>query len=515
MIHRGDSLFGEEKRLQERKKQLLYLVYHFLQDEGYYDSAQTFENEAQLTNQIEICDNIDLSTILQEYETYYNLRFQKYPKICKKVSNQTDLNEKQYRFRKKQNEIMPLDYSQKSIPNMSHSSNTNNSSNSSSNNNNKEIAKANLKQSNSLRSNKVLAKSKSSTSAPNGMMDITIVPLSIPPNVNTPVLQNEEESEPERLLKPLGAYREYSPEWKEYADIISKEIFMKHTNVYWDDVKGLYAAKQLLKEAVVFPAKYPQLFTNILTPWKGILLFGPPGTGKTLLAKAVATESKTTFFNISASSIVSKWRGDSEKLVRVLFEVARLQAPSTIFLDELDALASKRDGLIEHEASRRLKTELLIQLDGLAQTEDKVFLLATSNLPWDLDPAILRRLEKRILIDLPNTEARMSMMKHHLPPVIIEKTTPQLKCRIDYEQLAQKMEGYSGSDIKLVCKETAMNAMRKAFSALELSTASELKSLELKIITTEDVEEAIERTRPSASHMLPKLKKWQDEFGAV
>lgn len=173
---------------------------------------------------------------------------------------------------------------------------------------------------------------------------------------------------------------------------------------------GLEEAKRLLKEAVVYPIKYPELFTGILSPWKGLLLFGPPGTGKTLLAKAVATECKTTFFNISASSIVSKWRGDSEKLVRVniffnhfqndlrtqasatkkiffqvMFDLARYHAPSTIFLDELDALASKRDGgslSNEHEASRRLKTELLIQLDGLSQTEDQVFLLATSNLPW-------------------------------------------------------------------------------------------------------------------------------------
>ncbi|PSN32767.1 Katanin p60 ATPase-containing subunit A-like 2 [Blattella germanica] len=215
-------------------------------------------------------------------------------------------------------------------------------------------------------------------------LDLVVLPLTSNGFIN-PQKNNNQNNTPEtvaeKLLKPLSGCSIYGAEWKEFAEVISKEICVTDLNVHWNDIMGLEEAKRLLKEAVVYPTKYPELFSGVLAPWKGLLLYGPPGTGKTLLAKAVATECKTTFFNISASSIVSKWRGDSEKLVRVMFELARYHAPSTIFLDEIDALASHRDGAGEHEGSRRLKAELLIQLDGLANCDDRVFLLATSNLP--------------------------------------------------------------------------------------------------------------------------------------
>jgi katanin p60 ATPase-containing subunit A1 len=151
----------------------------------------------------------------------------------------------------------------------------------------------------------------------------------------------------------------FNPELKELAATIQNEIINKNPDVTFKQIVGCDDAKRLLKEAVLMPMKFPQLFTGILEPWKGILLFGPPGTGKTMLAKAVATECHTTFFNISASTIVSKWRGDSEKLIKVLFELARHHQPSTIFIDEIDSIMGARGGG-EHEGSRRMKTELLI-----------------------------------------------------------------------------------------------------------------------------------------------------------
>ncbi|CAL8068301.1 unnamed protein product [Calicophoron daubneyi] len=339
----------------------------------------------------------------------------------------------------------------------------------------------------------------------------------------------------ERLLKPLGGYAGYTGEWRDLAMTISREIFLQNPNVRWDDIIGLGTAKRLVKEAVVYPIKYPQLFAGILSPWKGFLLYGPPGTGKTLLAKAVATECNTTFFNISASTIVSKWRGDSEKLVRVLFELARFHAPSTIFLDELDSLMSQRGSMAgcgglggggvstaggggsEHEGSRRMKTELLMQMDGLAKSDDLVFLLAASNLPWELDHAMLRRLEKRILVDLPNTEARKKMFETFLPPVIGATSSGglQLTCHINYAEVAELTEGYSGSDIRLVCKEAAMRVVRKIFDILENHTDEAHPELHIRLdpVLTEDVKAAISTTMPSARQLAGKYQEWQRNYG--
>ncbi|XP_021912641.1 katanin p60 ATPase-containing subunit A-like 2 isoform X2 [Carica papaya] len=320
------------------------------------------------------------------------------------------------------------------------------------------------------------------------------------------VLSNGIDEKPQKSLFPPFE----SAEMRALAESLSRDIIRGSPDVKWESIKGLENAKRLLKEAVVMPIKYPKYFTGLLSPWKGILLFGPPGTGKTMLAKAVATECKTTFFNISASSVVSKWRGDSEKLIKVLFELARHHAPSTIFLDEIDAIISQRgEGRSEHEASRRLKTELLIQMDGLTKTEELVFVLAATNLPWELDAAMLRRLEKRILVRLPEPEARKAMFEELLPSQPDEDVLP-------YDVLVERTEGYSGSDIRLLCKEAAMQPLRRIMTILEArqEIVPEDELPKVGPIRPEDIETALRNTRPSAHLHAHRYEKFNSDYGS-
>lgn len=335
--------------------------------------------------------------------------------------------------------------------------------------------------------------------------------------------EEEKEESPEdyfenRVLPPLPEFA-MSGEMKDLALSVQREIITSNPDVSFKDIIGLDVAKKLMKEAVMLPLKYPHLFTGLLEPWKGILLFGPPGTGKTMMAKALATQCKTTFFNISASTIVSKWRGDSEKLVKILFDLARYYQPSTIFIDEIDAVMSSRSQSGEHEASRRMKTELLIQLDGLIKsTDERVFLLAASNLPWELDSALLRRLEKRILIPLPELEARKSLVNLLVPPSKSDN--------LDYEEIASLMEGYSGSDIRLVCKEAAMKPLRRLMDQIESIQDEDTfdwtpvtdpeKVPQPDPVSMEDFQKALETTK-AATHTVEnsKYQKWMEEFGSV
>lgn len=234
---------------------------------------------------------------------------------------------------------------------------------------------------------------------------------------------------------------------------------MEKPNVKWDDVAGLEGAKEALKEAVILPARFPQLFVGKRKPWKGILLYGPPGTGKSYLAKAVATEADSTFFSVSSSDLVSKWQGESEKLVRNLFELAREKKPSIVFIDEIDSLCGARGEGSESESSRRIKTEFLVQMQGVGKNSDNVLILAATNTPWEIDPAMRRRFEKRIYIPLPEPHAREAMFKIHIGD------TPNTLAPGDYKELAARTDGFSGSDISVVVREALMEPLRKCRSA--------------------------------------------------
>ncbi|ELP85005.1 vacuolar protein sorting-associating protein 4A, putative [Entamoeba invadens IP1] len=237
------------------------------------------------------------------------------------------------------------------------------------------------------------------------------------------------------------------------ADAVSGSVLKDKPNVHWDDVIGLEKAKEALQEAVILPIKFPQLFTDKRKPWTGILLFGPPGTGKSFLAKAVATEADSTFYSVSASSLLSKYLGESEKMVRELFETARRNKPSIIFVDEVDSLCSSRgDG--ETEASRRVKTEFLIQMNGVGNSMEGVLMLGATNIPWMLDTAIRRRFEKRIYIGLPEAPARSKMIKWNLGKL------PNSLTDQDFKKLGEETKLYSGSDIAILCKDAIYQPVR-------------------------------------------------------
>lgn len=528
---------AEQKRLQERKRVILVLINQHLIENGYIEAAERLQHETGgVLGKYVAADNIDMGLVLNEYESYYEMRFDKKPKLMRKLNDGED---------------------NPAYKSSSFNKAGNRKSNSNSNNDKGKVSNNNGGSSTTIRNTSTNAQSKSNNnSEETDDMSMGVAGVSL--NSNEPQKDNTKERiTEERLLRPPPQFGG-DADMKALANTISREIYQDSTNVQFKDIIKLDEAKRLLVEAVQLPLRFPFLFTGILRPWRGILLHGPPGTGKTLLAKAVATECHTTFFNISASTLVSKWRGDSEKLVRCLFEVARYHAPSTIFLDEIDSILTSRNGEGgEHEASRRMKTELLIQMDGVksksggaegCNPSEQVFVMAASNLPWDLDIAVLRRLEKRVLVPLPEVEARQLMFHKHLA----DRAAPDL----DFPSLGLQTDGYSGADIELVCRESAMMPVRRLMKKVEAvdfgvdygrgstntpvppakgqssrggtgkillnkmapnaaATADVQALLQQDPVTMDDVTVALSTTKPSSDGKITKYVAWQAEFGSV
>ncbi|XP_023305328.1 spastin isoform X2 [Lucilia cuprina] len=291
------------------------------------------------------------------------------------------------------------------------------------------------------------------------------------------------------------------------VQIILDEIVEGGAKVEWSDIAGQEVAKQALQEMVILPAVRPELFTGLRAPAKGLLLFGPPGNGKTLLARAVATECSATFLNISAASLTSKYVGDGEKLVRALFAVAREMQPSIIFIDEVDSLLSERSSN-EHEASRRLKTEFLVEFDGLPGNPDgdRIVVLAATNRPQELDEAALRRFTKRVYVALPDLETRELLLRRLLQKQGSPLDTDALK------RLAKLTEGYSGSDLTALAKDAALEPIRE----LDVEQVKCLDISAMRPITENDFHNSLKRIRRSvAPQSLTSYEKWSQEYGDI
>ncbi|KAG6749412.1 hypothetical protein POTOM_046458 [Populus tomentosa] len=287
-------------------------------------------------------------------------------------------------------------------------------------------------------------------------------------------------------------------------EMINTAIVDKSPSVKWEDVAGLEKAKQSLMEMVILPTRRRDLFTGLRKPARGLLLFGPPGNGKTMLAKAVASESEATFFNVSASSLTSKWVGEAEKLVRTLFIVAISRQPSVIFMDEIDSIMSTRVAN-ENDASRRLKSEFLIQFDGVTSNpNDLVIVIGATNKPQELDDAVLRRLVKRIYVPLPDGNVRRALLKHKLKGRAFSLPGG------DLEKLVRETEGYSGSDLQALCEEAAMMPIRELGASILTVKANQVRPLRY-----EDFQKALAVIRPSLSKSKwGDLERWNEEFGS-
>jgi len=259
-------------------------------------------------------------------------------------------------------------------------------------------------------------------------------------------------------------------------------------------IGGLENEKQVLYDDILIPLTRPDLFRGnaLLTPPRGILLYGPPGTGKTSLAKALAKQGSVSFMCVSPSSLLSKWVGDTQHLTRAIFSLAARIEPCLIFLDEIDALFRERSAG-DHEVYRDMKAEFMQLWDGLFTTNDcRIIVVGCTNRPWDVDPAIQRRLPRSIKVDLPNVSQRVKILQ-----TILRST--QLDRSMDLLHVAKQAPGYSGSDLKELCRCALMIPMKEKLQQESKSVADSASGASLRPLTTEDMLEAVRNIRPTTA----------------
>lgn len=298
-----------------------------------------------------------------------------------------------------------------------------------------------------------------------------------------PEVQGLEEDKPipEEILKRLIVTgKDFDFALKMIQPSAMREIMIEVPKIKWTDIGGLEEVKQKLEEAVEWPLKNPESFKRMgIKPPRGILLYGPPGCGKTLIAKAVATESDANFISIKGPQVLSKWVGESERMIREIFKKARQVAPCVIFFDEVDALAPMRSGgTTDSHINERIVSQLLTEMSGVEELDDVVVLAAT-NRPDIIDPALLRpgRFDRQVLIPPPDMPSRLKVLEIHTKNMPLEG--------VNLKTLAEKIEGYSGADIEALCREAALAALRESMSA--------------KIVKTRHFTAAIKDVKPSLS----------------
>jgi len=307
-----------------------------------------------------------------------------------------------------------------------------------------------------------------------------------------PEIDLEEERIPPKVLEKMEVTMDdFTNAFKEITPTAMREVAIEVPTVHWDEVGGLEDAKQNLRESVEWPIKNSDVFRRMgIDPPKGILLFGPPGCGKTLLARAVATESEANFISIKGPEVFSKWVGESEKAIREVFRKARMSSPAIIFFDEIDSLVPRRGiGYGDSGVTDRVISQLLTEMDGITALQDVVILAAT-NRPDIVDPAVLRpgRFDRLIYVPEPNGEGRLEIFKIHTKGMPLAKD-------LDLKELARTTKGYSGADIQSLCREAAMITLRR-----------DIKS---KKVTFADFQGGLKKIGPSIS---PEMENWYKNF---
>jgi transitional endoplasmic reticulum ATPase len=307
-----------------------------------------------------------------------------------------------------------------------------------------------------------------------------------------PQINLEEERIPPSVLEKMEVTMEdFINAYKEITPTAMREVYIEVPSIHWTDIGGLDEVKQEIKEAVEWPIRNPEIFSRLgIKPPKGILLYGPPGCGKTLMARAVATESETNFITIKGPEVFSKWVGESEKAIREVFRKARMAAPAVIFFDEMDSLVPRRGaGFSDSGVSERVISQLLTEMDGIVTLEDIVVIAAT-NRPDMVDPAVLRpgRFDRMIYVPEPDEKTRLQILKIYTKGMPIAKD-------VDLAALAPALKNHSGADIEALCREAGMNALRRDANSNE--------------VTMQDFQNAMKRVGPSVT---PDMEKWYKSF---